>query len=72
MHHSVTFESSRTSLIEIKIHLDTEIMIRTQVKVDKFDDISPLQVYRRSVNQGFQFNLLVAGESGLGNFHLSS
>lgn len=56
------------SLASIKQKLESS----TKVKPSAYVGFSklPYQVYRKAVKKGFQFNLLVAGESGLGKSSL--
>jgi len=57
------------SLASIKQKLESST---TKVKPSAYVGFSklPYQVYRKAVKKGFQFNLLVAGESGLGKSSL--
>ena len=61
-------DSQEKSLVEIKKRLSQS----TKVKPFEYVGFSklPYQVYRRSVQSGFEFNLMILGESGLGKSSL--
>ena len=59
-------------LLQIKQKLNSQSQSQTKLKPSDYVGFSklPYQVYRRALARGFQFNLLLLGESGLGKSSL--